>query len=89
MKKIEQQALCFLTALCDVYRGEDDRELCAFPKMDMNEDVTEDLTAMLLAMKVFTERLAGYDGDIIDFTHTLNKLAVQYVMENNGEVEDA
>lgn len=86
MKKIEQKALCFLTALMDVYRDEENRELDAFSGMEFSDDVTEDFTAMLLAMKVVVERVAGYDGDIIDFTHMLNKLAVQYVMENNGEV---
>lgn len=86
--KTKEKALHFLTALCDVYRDEEDRELDAFSKVVFSEgdDVTEDFTAMLLAMKVLVERFAGYDGDIIDFTHMLNKLAVQYVMENDGEV---
>lgn len=89
MKNIEQKALCFLTALMDAYRDEDNRELSAFSAMEFDDDVTEDFTAMLLAMKVIVERVTGYDGDIIDFTHMLNKLAVQYIMENNGEIEDA
>lgn len=82
----QEKAMQFLTALMDVYRNEDDRELEAFPKMEFSEDVTSDFTAMLLAMQVIVERITGYDGDIIDFTHMLNKLAVQYVLENNGEV---
>jgi hypothetical protein len=85
----QEKAMQFLTALMDVYRDGNDRELEAFPKMEFSEDVTSDFTAMLLAMQVIVERITGYDGDIIDFTHMLNKLAVQYVMENNGEVTDA
>ena len=82
----EEKAVRFLTALMDVYRDEDSRELEAFPSLEFADDITDDITAMLLAMKVIVERITGYDGDIIDFTHMLNKLAVQYVMENNGEV---
>ena len=84
----KEKAMQFLTALADVYRDEEDRESCAFSKMEFAEDVTSDFTAMLLAMHVIVERVTGYDGDFIDFTHMLNKLAVQYVMENNGEIAD-
>lgn len=89
MKTTEEKAMQFLVALMDVYRDEESRELEAFPKLEMSDDFTDDVTAMLLAVKVMLQRLAGYDGDIIDFTHVLNKLAVQYVMENKGEIEDA
>lgn len=89
MKTTEKKAMQFLTALLDVYRDEDKRELEAFAKLEFSDDFTGDMTAMLLAMKVMVERLAGFDGDIIDFTHVLNKLAVQYVMENKGEIVDA
>lgn len=81
----EKKAMQFLTALIDVYRDEDKRELDAFSKLESGDDFTEDFTAMLLAMKVMIERLAGFNGDIIDFTHVLNKLAVQYVMENKED----
>lgn len=87
--KTKDKAMQFLTALMDVYRDEDRRELEAFSAMEFSDDVTEDFTAMLLAMKVIVDRVTGYDGDIIDFTHMLNKLAVQYVMENDGVLEDA
>lgn len=81
MNTTQEKAMHFLTAFADVYRDEDNRELEAFSKMEFSDDVTEDVTAMLLAMKVFVDRITGDDGDIIDFTHMLNKLAVQYVME--------
>lgn len=85
MKKLEQKSICFLKALLDVYRDEENRELSAF---SVDDDVTEDITALLVAMKVVVERISEFDGDIIDFTHMLNKLAVQLIMENHGEVED-
>ncbi len=87
MDNIKQKALHFLTALMDVYRDEENRELDAFSPMEFSDDVTEDFTAMLLAMKtVFTRTTGDDDSDLIDFTHILNKLAVQFVMD--GERKD-
>ena len=86
MKKIEEKALMFLTALSDVYREEENRELSVFSKMEIGDDFTEDFTALLLAMNLMCERITGYDGDLIDFTHMLNKLAVQHIMD--GERKD-
>ena len=82
MNNIEKKALHFVAALMDVYRDEEHRELDAFPKMEFGEDVTDDFTAMLLAMKYVLD-LNGDSGetDLIDFTHVLNKLAVQYIMD--------
>ena len=87
MKNIEQKAMAFLTALSDVYRDEENRELDAFGKMKFSKDITEDFTAMLLAMKAAFDNICGDDSDLIDFTHILNKLAVQYIMEKDGTVE--
>lgn len=89
MDNIKQKAMQFLTALMDVYRDEDNRELDAFSKLEFSDDVTEDFTAMLLAMKVLVDRVVGdaMDNDLIDFTHMLNKLAVQYVIENEGKLQ--
>ena len=80
-EKICEKALRFLAALGDVYREEDDRNLPVFSAIEYSEDLTDDFTAMLLAMSVVFDNLVGHDGDLIDFTHILNKLAVQYVMD--------
>lgn len=80
-----QKALAFTTAMLDIYRDEESRELDAFGKAEISDDVTEDFTAMLLAMRFMYERMTGDEkSDIIDFTHILNKLAVQYIMESRG-----
>lgn len=84
--KTEEKALIFLTALTDVYRDEENRDLGAFEKLEFTGDFAGDVTAMLIAVKAMVESITEYDGDIIDFTHMLNKLAVQYVVENNGEI---
>lgn len=82
MNKLEHKALCFLTAISDVYRDEENRELKAFPKMEMTDDATEDFIAMLLTMKLLFDMICrDYGSDLIDFTHILNKLAVQHIMD--------
>jgi hypothetical protein len=86
---MQEKAAQLYVALLDAYRDEDRRELESLQKIKMANDATEDFTAMLLAVQVFVQKVTGWDGDIIDFTHMLNKLAVQYVLENNGVVEDA
>lgn len=81
LSQVEEKALHFLSALADVYRDEEDRELVAFSKLVPSKDMTDDITAMLIGMHYVVERLTGFDGDLIDFTHVLNKLAVQHIME--------
>lgn len=86
MTKIEKKAVAFVAALADIYRDEEDRELVAVKKMEFSDDITEDFTAMLIAMQLLFSRITGDDcSDIIDFTHILNKLAIQYVMHGDGQ----
>lgn len=89
--KIENKVLRFYCALTDVYKDEDEREMIGAPSLELSgEDITEDVTAMMLAIKLFIEKTCGDEtGDPIDFTHTLNKLAIQYVMmeAKNGKTD--
>ena len=85
LSQVEEKALHFLSALADVYRDEEDRELVAFSKLDPSKDMTDDITAMLIGMHFVVEKLTGFDGDLIDFTHILNKLAIQHIMEKGGK----
>ena len=86
--EIKQKALNFLTALTDVYRDEERRELDAFEKLELTDDMTDDATAMLVAMHFMFQQILGYDGDLIDFTHMLNKLAFQYLMDREEEPDE-
>ena len=86
--KIEEKAVRFLTALVDVYRDEENRELYAFDKLEFEDDATVDVTAMLIAFNTVVGHLTGYEGDLIDFTHLLNRLAFQYLMEKGVQDED-
>lgn len=50
------------------------------------EDVNEEFfTAELMAMLLQFQNLTGQDVDIIDFTHILNKLAIQYLLDTKSE----
>ena len=82
---IHKKAACFITALLDVYRDEEDRELDVFPKLELGDDATGDITAMLVAFHFVCRQLVDLDGDPIDFTHILNKLAFQYMMAGKKE----
>lgn len=88
MKGVENKALQFMAALSDVYRDEEVRELSAFSKLEMSDNLTEDFTAMLLAMSILFDKFFAFEGDLIDFTHILNKLAVQYVLDKQEGSED-
>lgn len=81
------KAQAFALALNDVYEDDEDRQLYAMPKMRISDDVTEDGTAMLLAVYTVMTALTGEKWDIIDFTHILNKLAVQYVMDGMAKMD--
>lgn len=77
----------FVVALKNVYRKEEERE--EIPKLELKEELTEDITAMLTGMYVFYRGITESDEDLISFTHLLNHLAVQYIMEENKKnVED-
>ena len=80
-----KKAMHFFAALSDVYRDEESRDLPAFSALEFGDDFTDDFTAMLLAMATIFDKVVGYDGDLIDFTHVLNKIAVQYVMDGGAD----
>lgn len=81
--KIGNKVLAIATAISDVYRNEEDRELDSVcGKFELSENVTEDFTAMLCAMQFLYQNVTGdKESDLIDFTHILNKLAFQYLTE--------
>ena len=78
----------FVTALEDVYKEEENRALPALPKMDLDDDFTEDLTAMLLAMLVAVGQITHNHWGVLEFTHVLNRLAVRYLLENKEDKDD-
>ena len=93
MLNTEEKIVRFYSAMTDVYRDEDDREMTGMPKMELSTDITDDITAMLLSMYMIVKQATGSDDDLIDFTHRLNKLAFKHIMacqegKKNGEEDE-
>lgn len=86
MKKDMQNLLINIYSnMNNIFREDDDIE----PVMPIKvEDIDENFfTAELMALKMQFENLTQQQVDLIEFTHILNKLAVQYLLENNVVAE--
>lgn len=93
MDGFEKKTLTFYTMLCNAFRDEEDYET-AVEKLSLKngDDAIETLTAMLVAMKILCDRIClklSENGDLIDFTHLLNRLAIQYCFSAQIPDEDA
>lgn len=92
MSSFEKKTLTFYTMLCNAFRDEEDYEI-AVEKLSLKngDDAIEILTAMMAAMKVLCDRICpklSENGDLIDFTHLLNKLAIQHCFSDQIHDED-
>ncbi len=84
MNDFERKTLAFMVSLSNVYRDEDNQE--HVQELELTSDgLTEDFTAMLMAMKLQYERMTEDETDLIGFTHLLNRLAIQHVMREDGK----
>lgn len=86
MKPFERKAFTFYTMILNAYCDEEDMTP-AEPKLKLQTggDLTEDISAMLMAMMLFCEQCSPEtveDMDIIGFTHLLNRVAIQHVFED-------
>lgn len=78
----ENKVLCFMSAIGNAYKDDEERE--DFPKLELkNEELTEDFTAILMAQFILYQRITGDETDLIGFTHVLNRLALQHIMEKD------
>ena len=83
---LNEKIMNFITTITNAYRAEENRN--PVQKIELtNDNLTEDFTAMVYALNTFFNEVTGQGIDIIDFTHLLNKLAVQHLLENR-EVDD-
>ena len=83
--ELEEKTHAFYTALTNCYRNEDDRDM-QIRTMKIQPDMTEDISAMLLAMFIFFRRITGEEeNDLVGFTHFLNRLAIQNVFGDEEE----
>lgn len=76
----------FVTVLRDLYLDEEEREGTEIPKIELNEDdLTDDFTAMIMAVHLLYIGITGDDTDLIGFTHIANRLVFQRLLENGGK----
>lgn len=73
----------FYNSITNVYRDEEKQEVLQKMKLD-NENLTEDFTAMVFALAMLYDKVTGEQIEILDFTHLLNKLVVQHLLENQA-----
>lgn len=77
---LNEKIINFMEAIKNAYRSEENQ--VSLQKMQLNDDnLTEDFTAMAYALNVIFNQATGQDIDIVDFTHLLNKLVVQSLLE--------
>lgn len=69
-----------MEAIKNAYRSEENQ--VSLQKMQLNDDnLTEDIVAIVYALDMFMREVTEQEFDIIDFTNFLNKLVVQYLLE--------
>ena len=82
---VYEKANKFLVALLNVFEDcpniAKKLDLKEFVRISKEESNEEDFTAMLMAMKSLFD--PEDEIDLIDFTHVLNKLAVEHTMSEN------
>lgn len=83
---LNEKIMNFIATITNAYRDEENQQ--PLQKMVLDDNMTEDFVAMIFAMKVFFETATDRDIDLIDFTHLLNKLAVQHLLEKQEKVEE-
>lgn len=84
-EKFKDKVIIFNQLLKDAYRDEEERGQFG-TELELNSDsITEDFTAMVYGMHVLFKELTEQDEDIIGFTHALNRLVVQDILEDKLE----
>ena len=85
MEKFNDKVLHFVTALIDVYKNEEEKESTGLIPLELkNEELTEDLTAMIYAMWATYVNITKESVDVVGFTHIINRLVFQKFVEDKG-----
>lgn len=83
----EEKVRIFLTALTDCYRDEEEKELSNCRSLELKEEeLTEDFTSMIISLHILYKKITGDDVDLIGFTHIINRLAFQYIIEEKEKI---
>lgn len=83
---LNEKIMNFIATITNAYQDEENQQ--PLQKMVLDDNMTEDFVALIFAMKVFFETAADRNIDLIDFTHLLNKLAVQHLLEKKEEADE-
>lgn len=76
----------FVTSLRDLYLDIDEREGTEMPKIELKEEnLTDDFTAMIMAVSCLYSYITGDDVDFIGFTHVANRLVFQWLFKNSNK----
>ena len=71
-----------MEAIKNAYRSEENQ--VSLQKMQLNDDnLTEDFVALVYALNMFFNKVTGQDIDVIDFTHLMNKLVFQHLIDDH------
>ncbi|WP_455670482.1 hypothetical protein [Phocaeicola faecalis] len=76
-KRIQTYALYFAQAIEDVVRDEDNEYHI---EVD-NNNVTDIMTGLIIGTGLAFNRMTGREDNMLEFTHTANRLIVQYLMD--------
>lgn len=87
-REFSNRVAIFLTAIQDMYKGEDEREAFGLSKLELtDETLTDDFTAMIYAVYMFFRRITKEDMDIIDFVGVINRLVIQHIFGKSEKIE--
>ena len=77
---LNEKIINFMEAIKNAYRSEENQ--VSLRKMQLNDDnLTEDVVAIVYALNMFMREVTEQEFDVVDFTHLLNKLMVQHLLE--------
>ena len=77
---LNEKIINFMEAIKNAYRSEENQ--VPLQKMQLNDDnLTEDIVAIVYALNIFMREVTEQEFDIIDFTNLLNKLVVLHLLE--------
>lgn len=77
---LNEKIINFMEAIKNAYRSEENQ--VSLQKMQLNDDnLTEDIVAIVYALNMFMREVTEQEFDIVDFTNLLNKVVVQYLLE--------
>ena len=80
----EEKVLNFLRAIANCYKSEDNQDIVQTMPLN-DENITEDITAILYGFCMFYKKVTGNEIDILDFTYLLNKLAFQSLTDRKED----